>query len=688
MNNTTIFAQNQSNFQILSVCNYILNFSIFLCNEDLVKPNILFEYPHKSKDEYEKKLQLIRETMKNSDFYKNETLCMKYVNETFHNIISKDPFSNYGNIIEYCFSKNKNDKLTSEGIEKIVNDTLRIFTELERDTRIMNMVRKRNKRAGDKTNGNHPKRMRIDNELNAQPIDFTDTNNSDDIPETSLSEFRTPNLSIIENSKYHETVREIFLFKNQGFAFSMRNYRFKQLMFSLALNQNNNLQLNEEISDLWYIQTTYSKAVVHFLLKMKGKEFHFNDITLLTKRTPDPFVAETLEESSSKTEIRYHLHDISHNGFVDLHKFYFEFVDDYITFPNVFFRVKLAKLTKDNKVLHIELTENKVKEVNNEFLYHINDEKNLNKRMFYIKRAAEFLTINVPLHTIESSEKLLMNYILKHTNESNRRPSYDKFVRDYYHHMKVLYKYNDFQIKRNKYIDDVLFKNKFDKIKSLNEAKKRINELYNNHNINIEETFQLYNNYSLYNTMRFEDYVLFSCPGYKNLAEKNIIQKRLFAAFYRVGLKDFSINLNQYKIFRFELFDENMTNYFKSKMQNEDYYSCVSPTIFYKDKNRIFTEFKNHLRTSSKTPTIIEITVHNYVGLVNVNIPFLTPFHVITNCLRFKVYEVSPISIDGTDGWFVRMLNKKIFPEEKQLVCMVNELNKLLSMPIKYYSDL
>ncbi|XP_051166898.1 uncharacterized protein LOC127285117 [Leptopilina boulardi] len=689
MNNTTIFAQNQSNFQILSVCNYILNFSIFLCNEDLVKPNILFEYPHKSKDEYEKKLKLIRETMKKSDFYKNETLCVKYVNETFHNIISKDPFSNYGNIIDYCFSKKKNDKLTLEGIEKILNDILKIFPESEKDTRIMNMVRKRNKRAGDKTNGNHPKRMRIDNELNAQPIDFTDTDNSDDIPKTSLSEFRTPNLSRIENSNYHETVREIFLFKNQGFAFSMRNYRFKQLMFSLALNQNNNLQLNEEISDLWYIQTTYSKAVVHFLLKMKGKEFHFNDITLLTKRTPDPFIAETLEESSSMTEIRYHLYDISLNGFVDLHKFNFEFVDEYITFPNVFFRVKLAHLTHHNKVLHIKLTMNVVSNLNN-FLYPTYYEYNWHQRMFYIRNAARFLTMNVPLHTLELSEKILMNYILR-DKSTTLVPSYDEFATDYYHHMKVLPKYNDFQIIRNKYIDDVLFNDKLDEIKSLNEAKIRINELYDNHNINIEEIFKFYSISSLYYSMRFEDYyVLFLLQDYKNFAENHIMKNRLFASFYRLGLRQFPINKSEYTIFRFELLDENIINYFKSKVQNNDYYSCVNPKIFHKDKHRIFTEFENHRMTSSEKPTIVQIKMYNHVGLVNVDIPgLLFSYQVITNCLQFKVDNVYEISIGKTQGWCVEMHhNIDEFTDEKKLACMANKLNELLSMPIKYYSDL
>ncbi|XP_051174474.1 uncharacterized protein LOC127290129 [Leptopilina boulardi] len=111
----TILAEYQTNsFQFLSVCHYITAFGIFFYNKELITLeeqnqtvailNILFEYLKNSTNESETKLQLLRKILKGSDLYGgriNETLDMKYVNETYQYIISKSLFSHYGNINGY-----------------------------------------------------------------------------------------------------------------------------------------------------------------------------------------------------------------------------------------------------------------------------------------------------------------------------------------------------------------------------------------------------------------------------------------------------------------------------------------------------------------------------------------------------------------------------------------------------------
>ncbi|XP_051154627.1 uncharacterized protein LOC127277504 [Leptopilina boulardi] len=112
--NSSIFIQQSLNFQFLSVCHYITIFGVYFYNKNLITIeeqkqsvtilNTLFEYLNKSQDESEAKFQLLKKVLKGSDLYggeENETLDMKYINETYHYIISKALFYHYGNINGY-----------------------------------------------------------------------------------------------------------------------------------------------------------------------------------------------------------------------------------------------------------------------------------------------------------------------------------------------------------------------------------------------------------------------------------------------------------------------------------------------------------------------------------------------------------------------------------------------------------
>ncbi|XP_051154501.1 uncharacterized protein LOC127277436 [Leptopilina boulardi] len=113
-NTSSIFIQQSPNFQFLSVCHYITIFGLYFYNEDLITLdkrnqsvpvlNTLFEYLNKSTNESEAKFYLLKKVLKGSDLYgggENETLDMKYVDETYQYIISKALFSHYGNINGY-----------------------------------------------------------------------------------------------------------------------------------------------------------------------------------------------------------------------------------------------------------------------------------------------------------------------------------------------------------------------------------------------------------------------------------------------------------------------------------------------------------------------------------------------------------------------------------------------------------
>ncbi|XP_051154512.1 uncharacterized protein LOC127277442 [Leptopilina boulardi] len=112
--NSSIFIQQSTNFQFLSVCHYVTIFGVYFYNKDLITLeeqkqsvtvlNTLFEYLNKSPDESEAKLRMLKIVLKGSDLYggeENEIIDMKYVNETYQYIISEALFSHYGNINGY-----------------------------------------------------------------------------------------------------------------------------------------------------------------------------------------------------------------------------------------------------------------------------------------------------------------------------------------------------------------------------------------------------------------------------------------------------------------------------------------------------------------------------------------------------------------------------------------------------------
>ncbi|XP_043484905.1 uncharacterized protein LOC122512866 [Leptopilina heterotoma] len=134
MNSTTISFQQSTNFQFLSVCHYIINFGIFFYNKKLITEdkrnhsacvlNTLFEYIDTFEDQNDSKLKLLQRVLKGTDLYgggKNETLDMKYVDDTYHYIISTALFSQYGNIDGYLAEIiSQTDNITYSALKEMV----------------------------------------------------------------------------------------------------------------------------------------------------------------------------------------------------------------------------------------------------------------------------------------------------------------------------------------------------------------------------------------------------------------------------------------------------------------------------------------------------------------------------------------------------------------------------------------
>ncbi|XP_043484884.1 uncharacterized protein LOC122512851 [Leptopilina heterotoma] len=253
---STVFLHLSSNFQFLSVCHYITSFGLLLYNnhqltfdqrnQTLPVINALFDHLNKSSNESETKLQILQKVLKGTDFYgggENETLDMKYVNETYQYIISTALFSHYGNITfylakiinqldnvdmsvikktvlknltknyvnyDYCSRNHVNITLTPLAIDKIFNNHIwTIFPESEINTTLID-VNYLYAMAGLKMmrsiSANKVSRMLFNNYiLIARRIEFLALKNKDYL--SALEIFSTPVLffyAYIEKSKFSE----------------------------------------------------------------------------------------------------------------------------------------------------------------------------------------------------------------------------------------------------------------------------------------------------------------------------------------------------------------------------------------------------------------------------------------------------------------------------------------------------
>ncbi|XP_043474865.1 uncharacterized protein LOC122506628 [Leptopilina heterotoma] len=186
MENATFSIEHSTNFRFFSVCQYITSFGIFFYNQSLIPLeyrnhsvsvlNTLFDYLHNAENESLSKLELLQRVLAGSDLYgggENETLDMKYVNESYHYIISSalffddkyingylaQMFSTADNLTyiafknfvyqhfseqflpkDFCSSRKEKINLTSLIIKKVFNENIwSMFPEPEGNPEIMDI---------------------------------------------------------------------------------------------------------------------------------------------------------------------------------------------------------------------------------------------------------------------------------------------------------------------------------------------------------------------------------------------------------------------------------------------------------------------------------------------------------------------------------------------------------------------
>ncbi|XP_051175288.1 uncharacterized protein LOC127290633 [Leptopilina boulardi] len=477
-------------------------------------------------------------------------------------------------------------------------------------------------------------------------------------------------------------------------------YKNKDKLITLQKNLerirwNQDIEKCEMPKELWFKQTLDKPLIVDTLKAMKGEDFYFNDITLLTDIRPSE-INIVNEKSNSITEVRYHMTIDSQYGIVDLAAFDKSWKNQFVVYPELTFSVVNAEFKNGRDFLLLELKQKPILQLDWQ-IYKIKynyllDTKEISTftRSVDIENAASLISLNTPRHRLTEMEEMLKGYILRIDPIETRVPTYEMLAKEINTGITPSKIFNEWKIKNHIFIDDVLFKKSLYQIENLEDAKKTINYIFDGiHLQNIEAVFESYKLFPIRQNMRFEDYYVLYSHFANTLPPTAYAQRKFLASLYRLALRQCddkftTIPKTLYRaveLSREELSQLLFSEYYlrRFKMNHKAFYSNAQNAV------------KNTPRTSdSKIVVLYKLEIQNPSGIVHID-PYY--FNV-----PMQMYYV-PDEISFTYDWQVDKPVKEsdfitlpiVYMEiikEKRMVRLVNELNTLFSTNDKFYANL
>ncbi|XP_043468999.1 uncharacterized protein LOC122502803 [Leptopilina heterotoma] len=702
MMNTTV-SQPLLNHHFLTVCQYITSFGIFFNNQGLLAIddendtvlvlNTLFDYLRKSQNESAAKLQLVKSALERNlpSDGRNETFDMKYVNDTFWYIISKSLFHQHENIDNYltslvdvidkewdefypqiketvlenllktkaknCSSKSKTTKTTSLIIEQVFEKY--ILPNLEKRTNLdisrkelFNVTRKYLKRS-----------KRSDEEVEKKQVKFV----------TGVTDERQNILQLLRHSTWKELTRDAEVIK-----------KMRLLLNKLAYSQVDKKWLFTPLH-LRFISITKSKAILEFLLNLKGHSFAFNDITLMKNEF------HTAPQSKDNDNpfnfiIYYNCRIESQYGFLDLNSFGDNSVHNtYATFSDVFFTITSTELVpryNGGTDLHIQLEQQPLtkekwkihRHRNFKILFAVNEIINL-IRLQEIHKLANVISSQVPLCSLTTATELLKSYILKFEESMSHVPTYATFTNEYINTLQIKDSYRKFWFKNEKYIDDVLYEKILDNIDDLNVAVRKVAKLYNENNErHIGEIFNKYKVLTLTRYyLRFEDYYLINTKltHYNN----NEDLKKINIAISRLALRQsFMEPINhQLILYHTDRVNKTMYEYYRRLERGEIF---KFDTLVKLTSNE--TEVEKELNPIPRLKTILfKINLKNPTGMVNMEGFLISPDPIYIPYFSMN-FDVISARDETINNYSVLVIKLVAFGGAKEdvMIEIINELGK------------
>ncbi|XP_043484529.1 uncharacterized protein LOC122512645 [Leptopilina heterotoma] len=577
-------------------------------------------------------------------------------NNSFSNLqeILYHDFSNNLNTKNICSLRKESEKLNSLAIKRIFKEyVLPVFTEMWKEKKNLNVQRdglkivKRFRRQESSSE---------DSDSDALVIDEDSSEEEDPLRKFRLeflSKLRIEGLTILdqERDSFHTIVNIIALEQvRDGFNYPL---------------------------ELWLLDFTTNVSSVNFLISLKGATFSFYNFELVT-RNPSGKVPPSIRNPhshSDETNILYHITSESLNGFVDLNQYNIHNL--YILFPHVNFTVTDTRyeVIENRFFLIVDLERqdlstiswfNIIKTTKNRELSNTRN----SRRMNAIKRAAEFISSNVPMKTFAEAVNMLKNYLLSVYTYNLNFPTYQQLSENYSNDTTILDVYSPWKID-NKYVNDVLYESKF--YFQYNEDKYywTLSEKRSAHYKS--NFYYYYDKYStdlnyFQNKLRFEDFFRI---GYG----ANHVSENLKVSLLRVALRQCDEELNKESILLYLAF------YMNDKPSSIYKYTRQFITLKLNapcSENRNLT-LSNALNDSTGTGILFffKIKINNRCGVADVYQFFKNEVksHFVVSNEKYKRTEKFKETIGNQTVIFMTVESNGTISKEEKMINIVNQLN-------------
>ncbi|XP_043484591.1 uncharacterized protein LOC122512674 isoform X1 [Leptopilina heterotoma] len=704
-----------TNNQNFFVCHYITTLGIILNNNNLLSTpvendtvpvlNALFEYLNKSHNESAAKKHLFKDMrgkINISDF--EELNNFENVNKLYQYIINMGLFAHYGNIADYvsniyqdnndksfsnlqeilfhdfsnnltikniCSLRKESENLNSLAIKRVfVEYVLPVFTEIWKGRKNLNVQRNDLKIV---------KRFRRQ-ESSSEDSDIDVVGMNEDPPEEDP----------IRN------LRLEFLLKLKVTGLTILNQErdlFCTIVNDLAHEQIHNAR-NHQL-DLWLLEFTTNYNMVNNLFESVGSTLSFSDFMLVT-RNPSGQVPPNIQDLETHSErnainILYHIRSESLNGFVDLHQYNIHNL--YILFPQIIFTVTETKYAEiENRLsLIVDLKRNDLSSISwFNIIYTPKDREHSNernsRRMNDIKRAAEFISLIVPMKTFPEAVTMLKSFILSVGTYKPNLLTYEQLAENYSNDMIILDFYSPWKIDNNKYINDVLYESNFYFQYNKNEYYWNLSEHRRAHyKSNFYYYYEKYSTDLNYfqNKLRFEDFFRI---GYTFIRRGTThLRRNLKVSLLRVALRQCDEKLNEEPIVLYQAF------YIKNNSSARYLYSKEDVTLkLYvpcsKNRNLLLSTFLNNT-TSTGILFFFEIKLKNRCGVADIYQLYKNEVmsHFLLTDEKYKQIENVEETIGNQKVIFMKVESKETTSKEEKIINIVNELNTSYMKGYKNY---
>ncbi|XP_043484893.1 uncharacterized protein LOC122512858 [Leptopilina heterotoma] len=522
---------------------------------------------------------------------------------------------------------------------------------------------------------------------------------SDDIPGTSReANNRLFSTNYIHQQDMAKTKNLLNTFKEKG----LKGLKDENNLLTLRkiVSSLDSYQTSQKVlkppEDLWFTETLTRPSIVEFLKNLKGEDFYFNDITLLSAVDLDDIIPKKKIKYALKTEVRYHIKINSQYGIVDLSAIDKNFQNQYIIFPEVEYFVTNTEYFNGKEILVLHLQQRKmtkedwikITQGSNKLL----DGKELlqTKRGDLIENAAFYVSANKPLNRFTKTEETLRKFILKIDDTVNSVPTYDTLAKNIYSDNIIPVQFNEWKVMYNKYTNDVLFQNELHHVNDLTTAKNTINHVFNGiYGQPVEPVFNTYHKYSkIRDLVRFEDYyTIYSFLSF-NLVSNINAAARVAASVRRLALRQCDKRLNQDPITMY--FAHNLSrNKFEEliRMRTGGDYHFREMQQFHWSRESTLKSFPHKLPTD--TFVMYEVTLSNKAGLADLTAIIFDPnvHYYVPEELKLKIVSRSKETIQGRDVFIVKLEDDKV-PTEKRMVNLVNKINSVLSKRNNFYVNM